>query len=214
MRHLREYQQGDISIELPEVLRYLGYGKNKEAAYAIKDIIEEQTALAYTLVKPRSIHSFVDKIFLKKYFTFKSAQKIAIGICTIGPELQDMADQHFNNGAYLEWLVLDAIGTVAVENLVALVGDDIKRKASSEGLRISKRFSPGCANWQLDGQKLIFSHFSNETVGVTINESYMMNPRKSVSFAYTLHRDGMDKAHSGDTCEQCELYHRCSYRRE
>jgi len=212
LKYLRKYQKDDISIEWHEVLRYLGYRKSEEdISPVIKDIIENQIILAYSLIKPRAIYSFVDNVFLKDYFTFKDAQKIAIGICTIGQELQDMVDEHFKKGAYLEWLVLDACGTVATENLVELVGDEIRGKASPEDLGISERLSPGCANWQLDGQNIIFSHFSNETVGVTINEAYMMNPRKSISFAYKLHRDGIEEARS-DNCRHCELY-RCSYRR-
>jgi len=213
LRCLRKYQKDDISIELPEVLRYLGYRKSEEdISPAIREIIGLQIALAYSLLKPRAIYSFIDNVFLKDYSIFKDAQKAAVGICTIGQELQDMADRHFKKKAYVEWLVLDAVGTVAIESLVELVGDEIKRKASQEGLMISKRLSPRCADWQLDGQNLIFSHFSNETVGVTINESYMMSPRKSVSFAYKLHRAGIEEVRS-DNCRHCELY-RCNYRRE
>ncbi len=212
MRYLREYPGGDIRIELPEVLRYLGYGKSREdISPAIKEIIESQIILAYSLIKPRAIYSFIDNVFIKDHLTFKDALKIAVGICTIGRELQDMADEHLKKRAYLEWLVLDAVGTVAIENLVELVGDEIRSKASHECLGISERLSPGCANWQLDGQNMIFGHFSGETVGVTINEAYMMNPRKSVSFAYKLQRDGIEEA-SSDKCRYCELY-RCSYRR-
>lgn len=213
MKYLRSYQREKISIELPEVLRYSGYWKSKEdISPAIKEIIQNQIILAYSLIKPRAIYSFIDNLSLKDYYIFKDEQKIAIGICTIGRELLDMVDEHFSKRAYLEWLVLDAVGTVAIENLVELVGDEIERKASQEGLRISERLSPGCANWQLDGQNIIFSHFSNETVGVTINESYMMNPRKSVSFAYKLHRDGIEEVRS-DNCRHCEL-DRCNYRKE
>ncbi|MCL4476595.1 MAG: hypothetical protein M1508_10270 [Nitrospirae bacterium] len=212
MRYLRKYLRGNISIELPEVLRYLGYRKSKEdISPAIKEIIENQIILAYSLIKPRAIYSFIDNVFLKDYYIFKGAIKIALGICSIGSELEDLADSHFRKGAYLEWLVLDACGTVATENLVELVGDEIRSKASHEGLGISERLSPGCANWQLDGQNIIFDYFSGETVGVTINEAYMMNPRKSISFAYKLQRDGIEEARS-DNCRHCELY-RCSYRR-
>ena len=212
MKYLREYPGDDIRIELTEVLRYLGYRKSKEdISPAIKEIIGNQTIHAYSLIKPRAIHSLIDNIFLKNSVTFKDAQKIAIGICTIGRELQDMVDEHFKKKAYLEWLVLDAVGTVAIENLVELVGDEIRSKASHEGLGISERLSPGCANWQLDGQNMIFGHFSSETVGVTINEAYMMNPRKSVSFAYKLQRDRIEEARS-DNCRYCE-YDRCNYRR-
>lgn len=212
MKYLRSYQREKISIELPEVLRYSGYWKSKEdISPEIREIIGSQIALAYSLLKPRAIYSFIDNLPLKDYYIFKGATKIALGICTIGSELEDLADSHFRKGAYLEWLVLDACGTVAIENLVELVGDEIRKNVSEEGLKSSERLSPGCANWQLDGQNIIFGHFSSETVGVTINESYMMNPRKSVSFAYKLQRDGIEEARS-DSCRYCELY-RCSYRR-
>jgi len=213
LKYLKSYKREKISIEQPEVLRYLGYGKSKEdISPAIKEVVENQIALAYSLIKPRAVYSFIDNLPLKDYYIFKGAIKIALGICTIGSELEDLADSHFRKGAYLEWLVLDACGTVATEKLVELVGDEIRKSVSEEGLKSSERLSPGCAHWQLDGQHLVFSHFSHETAGVTINESYMMRPRKSVSFAYKLYGDGIEEVRS-DKCLHCELY-RCNYRKE
>ncbi len=127
--------------------------------------------------------------------------------------MEKKVEECFIKGEYLEGLVLDAVGTVAVESLAELINAEINEKASEMGFRISRRLSPGQRNWQLDGQYLIFKHFNDETLGIKINESFMMVPRKSISFAHKLSKKRMEEINLED-CQYCDLYKHCAYSKD
>jgi len=58
------------------------------------------------------------------------------------------------------------------------------------GLWPSKRFSPGYKKWKLDEQRFIFDILPAQDIGVRLHqESWMMIPRKSVSFRLNFYPD-------------------------
>jgi hypothetical protein len=211
MKTLTAYLQSNIRIEIHEVLRYLPYPKEEQETPSwLKEIIEYQIAAVRPLIDPWGIYSIFDNVSLKGHEIFRDAHKIAFGMCSIGHGIEEAAESCFRKKEYLEGLVLDAIGTVCTENLAGLIRREIKEKASNLGLRISTRFSPGCGNWQLDGQRLIFQHFSGEPLPIKTNQSFMMTPRKSLSFAYKL---GMQEFEDGEpgNCRNCNLHTHCAF---
>lgn len=56
-----------------------------------------------------------------------------------------------------------------------------------QGLSSHARFSPGYGEWTLaSGQKTIFSFLPAHPVGVSLSDTFLMNPLKSISFAVKL----------------------------
>jgi len=43
------------------------------------------------------------------------------------------------------------------------------------------RFSPGYCGWNVKGQKQLFEYLHPEEVGITLGESFLMTPLKSIS---------------------------------
>ncbi|UCE26659.1 MAG: hypothetical protein JSW52_09965, partial [Candidatus Coatesbacteria bacterium] len=43
------------------------------------------------------------------------------------------------------------------------------------------RYSPGYCGWDISGQKKLFEYLKPNDVGITLRESYLMEPLKSVS---------------------------------
>lgn len=214
MKTLTAYFQSNIRIETHEVLRYLPYPKEeKETPSWLKEIVEYQISAGRPLIDAWGIYSIFDNVSLKEHEILGDAQKIAFGICSIGYGIEQATESCFRKKEYLEGLVFDAIGTVCTENLAELIRREIKEQASNPGLRISTRFSPGYGNWQLDGQRLIFQHFSGEPLRVKMNQSFMMTPRKSISFAYKL---GMQEFEDGEpgNCRHCNLYTHCAFEKD
>ncbi len=208
------YFKCKVRIELPEVLRYLQYKKKEtETPPWLGEIIQSQIDAAGPLIDPWGIYSVFPNVSFREHEVLRDAQEIAFGICSIGQDLEEAAAGCFRKKEYLEGLVLDAIGTAAAENLAELIRLEIKGKASNAGLHISGRFSPGYNDWNLDGQRLIFGHFSGEPLRVTINESFMMTPRKSLSFAYKLGVQTCEDSDAGN-CRYCTFAPRCAFRKD
>lgn len=215
MVYTKQYRQGEIRVDPGEVLRYLAYEKRgKEAPLDVRELVDREISLSVPLMEPWGIYSVSDNNkWLPDHPLFKDAEKAIFGICTIGPGIEKTAEERFRKGEYLEWLVLDAIGTAAVGNLAKVMHGDIAKKASELGLHLSCRFSPGYRNWPLDGQALVFQHFRGETLHVSINRALMMSPRKSLSFAFKLTTDGENRGPAED-CRHCDLFQRCDYGRK
>jgi hypothetical protein len=174
------------------------------------------------LIKPAAIYTFtkIEKVSKEGLLLGKGkflrspklaeqlscSTEIALYIMTIGPDLEKRVTSIATDKILDSW-ILDNIGTYALRTL----GKHIEGRIRNEkGWKIS-RFNPGSTpSWNLEDQETIFSILSKKTVqeriGVSLTESFMMVPRKSVSGV-------MGQAISDyHNCQECRLT--CDYRQE
>lgn len=111
----------------------------------------------------------------------KDASGLALFICTAGSVFTDLANEYFGRGDFLEAFIVDAVGSVTVENAMDRVQQTLEDEMGLQGLRISNRYSPGYCEWHVSGQQVLFSLIDGNHVGVTLTESSLMQPIKSVS---------------------------------
>jgi hypothetical protein len=81
----------NIKVEFDEkrILGLTGYRKRpKEIKEPIKNLIAEEKKKLDNLLHPASIYTIIDYAETSKHPIFKDAEKAAICICTIGPELE------------------------------------------------------------------------------------------------------------------------------
>ena len=78
-------------------------------------------------------------------------------------------------------LFIQAVGTERIEALCDLFEDRIKKELASIGKATSKRFSPGYGDLPLELQKDIFALLSPERIGISLGETLLMTPTKSVT---------------------------------
>jgi len=70
------------------------------------------------------------------------------------------------------------------------------------GLKVSNRYSPGYCTWDVSEQKKLFSFFPDRFAGITLSDSSLMNPIKSVSGIAGI---GKDIKHLGYVCDNCTV---------
>ncbi len=79
-------------------------------------------------------------------------------------------------------LMLDAIGSAAVEEWCETLCRQWENEFTSCGYRLRTRFSPGYGDLALEVQRpLLQAIESSKYTGISLNESLLMSPRKSVS---------------------------------
>jgi hypothetical protein len=182
----------NIKVDFDEkrILRLIGYRKRSaEIKEPIKSIITEEKKKLDNLLHPASIYTIIDYAETNKHPIFKDAVKVAICICTIGPELEQEVKKLMEKNEMTRALILDALGSEAVEE-VAIQSDGILAgKAREMNLWPSKRFSPGYGKWDIKEQRFIFRLLPAADIGVRLTESYMMVPRKSISFRINFYRE-------------------------
>jgi len=182
----------DFKIEFDEkrILRLIGYKKkSKEIKEPIKKLIaEEKNKLDY-LLHPESIYTIIDYEQMSRHPIFKDAEKVAMCICTIGPELEAEVNDLMKKNEMLKALILDALGSEAAEETAIQSDKILAKKAREMDLWPSKRFSPGYGKWNIKEQHYVFQMLPGQEIGVRLTESCMMIPRKSISFRINFYRE-------------------------
>ncbi|MFH1646453.1 MAG: vitamin B12 dependent-methionine synthase activation domain-containing protein [Chloroflexota bacterium] len=108
-------------------------------------------------------------------------EQVAVFALTIGSHLEELVAHLAENGLVLQATVLDAIGSGAAESLANEFSESTAKIAATAGLVTSRRFSPGYCDWDVSQQEMVFRALDGDTPGITLTDSMLMTPRKSVS---------------------------------
>jgi hypothetical protein len=111
----------------------------------------------------------------------KGADYLALFVCTAGALFTDLANGYQRAGDYLEAFVADAIGSLTVEKAMDRIQGQLERETQAGDWHISNRYSPGYCNWPLAGQRELFEQMGNPSLPVSLTESCLMLPIKSIS---------------------------------
>jgi cobalamin-dependent methionine synthase I len=107
--------------------------------------------------------------------------KATLMVCTIGQGLDEACERLINDGETTRAYLLDAIGSETVEALAEKLEGMVAQRAASLSSPIRSRFSPGYGDWPLSEQALLFSLLEPDRIGVSLTETFIMVPRKSIS---------------------------------
>jgi hypothetical protein len=182
----------DLRIEFDEkrILKLIGYRKKSQKPNEpVTKLIQEEKKKLHGLLQPEAIYTVIGYDETNKHPVFNHAEKVALCLCTIGAKLEEEVENLMKKNELLRALILDALGSEAVEE-VAIQSDRILAERAREmNLWPSKRFSPGYGNWDIREQRFIFGLLPAHEIGVSLKESCMMIPRKSISFRINFYRE-------------------------
>lgn len=111
----------------------------------------------------------------------KDSEYAALFLCTAGEEFNSLINHFNDNGDLLEAYLVDAIGSLTVENAMDRIMDILEQRSKLNGLKISNRYSPGYCNWHLAEQQKLFKMLHQQRTDIQLTESSLMFPTKSVS---------------------------------
>ncbi len=139
----------------------------------------------------------------------KNAHTVNIIVCTIGRAIEEKARELSENDPILS-MAIDALGSVAVEQLMMEICRDQEIQAESRSEYVSQPLGPGLDGWSvIDGQPLLFSLLGDDTAGITLLDSKLMDPVKSTSFILGISKSPFRQ---GSTCDFCNLKDSCRYK--
>lgn len=138
------------------------------------------------------------------------AEQVAIGVCTIGPRLPERVREHKDGGDALRSMLLDQLGTLAVAQLSQLFYQQLREDASCQGWQISTYLSPGESEWSVRDQAVIFDLVDAAQIGVSLTETMLMKPIKSVSLMAGIGPRPMGVP-GATHCDYCTMADRCPY---
>jgi hypothetical protein len=112
---------------------------------------------------------------------FAQTDRVAVFVCTIGPALEAEAAALMRSGDPALGFVVDCVASAYAERTAAVLHDRIAARSAREGGGVTNRYSPGYCTWPVAEQHLLFSLLPPGFCGITLTESALMLPVKSVS---------------------------------
>jgi hypothetical protein len=116
---------------------------------------------------------------------YKSSGKLALFVVTIGERICDSINNFFESNDFAMAAMLDSAASEGVEKTAVFVenyfANLIGKSNSNMKADVVSRFSPGYCGWHVSGQQKLFDFLGPEEIGVTLNDSYLMKPLKSIS---------------------------------
>lgn len=202
---VKKYNPADIGpVDTKEVLRYAGQRKEpeKEVQRLLKEVINESKfSFRVAFYRTEGVafrHTSKD---LEKLLT--GCHSSYIFAATLGVDVDRMIAK-YSKTSPTKALLLDALGTERIEALCDKFFADMRDNETSRGNALTKRFSPGYGDLALEHQKDICKLLdSHKLIGVSLNESLLMSPSKSVTAVM-----GVKKAASKKPIYQ-ECFHKC-----
>ncbi len=210
-----------LELASSEILNEIGYGKvlPEDEVLAITDTLLTEVS---SFVKPSCTFDVFDgeisgasSILIGQYTLeageiitslLAGVKRFCLFVATAGELFQDFQDKIKRQGDILQTFVLDIIGTCIVEK----TGDIMEKLLEKEitGFRHTHRFSPGYCGWSLTEQKQLFDLLGGDPSGVTLLDSCLMMPVKSISGIIGIGKKVNEKQYGCNFCELETCYKR------
>lgn len=193
-----EFDFSELGVSEQSICRLLTSGDGY-ACYEFSDLIEELLGNASRVCKVKAEYRIftvgkwndVDKkVTLKgveinlETIVFKQlrlAESIAVFFCTAGAGPEKLAGKSMEDGDPLASYIYDIIGSEIAEKASLLVLQEVRKAAENSGSKVTNRYSPGYCGWDVYDQHALFGLIPDNTCGISLNDSALMSPEKSVS---------------------------------
>ncbi len=181
------------------VLEQQGIPAGQSLSAKVTRILDDSCVLLERLASPRGI---IGEISIADFATvyagegqnepvtpvgdiYFRADRLALFAVTLGEEVSAEIRSRFENGDFAFASMLDAAASVAADNLA----EALERRAiawlsvggAEDPYPAVLRYSPGYCGWHVSGQRQLFAYLEPERIGITLGESCLMQPLKSVS---------------------------------
>jgi cobalamin-dependent methionine synthase I len=132
-------------------------------------------------------------------------------VCTVGDAIETRVRALFDERELPLAVMLDSVGSAAVESLAEVANDVLCQRALQEALRVTNRISPGYAGWDTSEQQALWALCPGDPIGVTLNDACFMTPVKSITFLVGIGPQARVD-HYFTQCRRCWMRD-CAYRR-
>ena len=216
-----------LAIDPDEVLRFQGYQRGVDTPEpAVRALFEDALALGRALMEPRAVTRWLavtapdadgldvagERLTIPGLRDqWGEVQHLGLAVCTIGHALERRVAELWDARELPLAMMLDSVGSGAVESLAEYVNDVLCQAGLASGLKVTNRVSPGYGAWDVTEQRVLFRLCPAGAIGVTLNDACFMTPTKSISLLA-----GAGAAarvdHYFSQCARCWMA-TCAYRR-
>lgn len=139
-----------------------------------------------------------------------TAEKLVLFAMTIGSTIDKTISDYNQAGQLLEGFALDATATTHLAKSATFILAEIQNKYKETGMSITFPLGPGHSYWSgLEDIRTIINNLAAEQIGISLTDSNLMVPRKSIALVMGVGRNLPDfkgKNH----CDFCSLQKTCN----
>ena len=129
------------------------------------------------------------------------SSSLAVFLCTAGPGIQRLMHDTMAAGDPFTSYLASWMGSLTVEKAMDRLQQMLGASAAERGLHFTNRYSPGYCGWHVSEQQKLFTLLPPGLCGVTLSDTSLMQPVKSVSGFVGL---GERVRYADYTCRVCE----------
>lgn len=196
---------------------------DKEKIYRRLQIRKDTPAYSYTENIFSSLHALAAEK-MELFFCYKSIAPLpsfsaspldlcgqwVLCLASCSDSINQVIQQKLEEGEYLEGYLLNDLANEILFNASNQMNRQIEKEMQEQGLRLTRRFSPGEPPMDLSYQKELLALFEEESdLPVTLNSHYMLKPEKSMLYLFGASADPVSHP-VGCECETCD-FPNCPY---
>ncbi len=220
-----EFDFSGLGIGEESIMKYLG-PEEASLNYEFRDLIKELLGKASAVCSPAAEYRIFPAgewndeaktvspggvVFRLKDIVYKQlslAESLAVFLCTAGPEVEKLGRKAMEDGDPMTSYIYDIIGSAIAEATSRMLHAEVRKAAGNSGLKVTNRYSPGYCGWDVSDQHSLFRLMPDNTCGISLNDSALMNPEKSVSGIIGI---GREVSFDPYPCRFCRMK-QCLYR--
>lgn len=217
----RDCSVSDLVISDEELFLYMGFKGSFPDPYT-NDIIQLLKEEALSICRPRLGYRFLSgekqdqqhlllggQTFKPDYTITKYLQDAdfyVLMVASVGAELDAWIQQKRSEDDIMKAFISDALGSVIVEAIVSYGLSLLTKKMDLSLLNTSNSYSPGYCGWNVGEQQLFFSMLPQSFCGITLTDSSLMLPIKSVSSLVGVGKRITKKPYGCSICQRKDCF--------
>jgi hypothetical protein len=199
MREIIEIPADEVMPDKDDVLEMQGIPSGRALSEDVKIILQRATNLFLELSKPRAVMSDLSILDFKAVYEGEGlneketpvgrilgkSDSLALFSVTAGERITEKIDELFKINDFALGSMLDSVASVGTDRAADRVEvrylDLLSRRGKITPAKGILRFSPGYCGWHMSGQRKLFEFLKPEDIGITLLDSFLMKPLKSIS---------------------------------
>jgi Vitamin B12 dependent methionine synthase, activation domain len=184
---------------IEEITLQQGIPKGYRIKEGIKSLIEKSLSIFQTEAEPSCITSEITQSDFNGIFEgegnnedeaplkmiYPQADHLDLFALTMGARISQIVTDLFNKNDFALGSMVDTVASLAADKSVELLENYITEKHAGNKLKndsfLTLSYSPGYCGWNIVAQKKLFSFLQPQQIGISLNESCLMTPLKSVT---------------------------------
>lgn len=194
-RYVFEVSASELLTAVASAVRGLEAGAGSPVAERVHSMVGEAGETFVAAARPRGLWQRISRAAFEDVLhadgasepaaplaqVLEDAAALALFAVTLGEEIAQRIERLFANGDLAGGYILDQIASHAADELAQTAARLFEAAAPAAAGSAALPYSPGYCGWKVAGQRPLFAALEPGEIGISLNDSCLMQPLKSVS---------------------------------